>query len=74
MTFHPSRREPAGYGMPEPVRLGEVAQTASIADRLTRIEARLDDLVRMISPLFGNPSIRQAIGTAITSQSLKVRK
>jgi hypothetical protein len=59
---------------PEPVRLGEVAQTASIADRLTRIENRLDELIAMISPLFGNPVMRQAINSAVTSQSLKVRR
>lgn len=56
---------------PAPVRMGVVAETASIADRLDRIERKLDDLVRMVTPLFGNPSVRQAIASGVTAQSLK---
>ena len=51
--------------------MGVVAETASIADRLDRIERKLDDLVRMVTPLFGNPSVRQAIASGVTAQSLK---
>ena len=58
---------------PAPVRMGVVAETASLSERLTRIESKLD-LVRMLTPLFANPSMRVAIGTAVTTQALKVRK
>jgi hypothetical protein len=59
---------------PAPVRMGVVAETASLSERLTRIESKLDDLVRMVTPLFANPAMRQAIGAAVTTQAMRVRK
>lgn len=56
---------------PVPVRMGVVAETASIADRLDRIERKVDDLLRMVTPLFVNPSMRVAIGAAVTAQSMR---
>jgi hypothetical protein len=54
--------------------MGVVAETATIADRLDRIERKIDDLARMVSPLFANPTVRQAIATAVTMQSMRVRQ
>jgi hypothetical protein len=70
-------KKPAGA----PPKFGDVAGMCERVDRLgnveatvARIEKKLDDLVRMMTPLFANPSIRQAIGAAITSQSMRVRQ
>jgi hypothetical protein len=45
-----------------------------LSERLDRIERMVDDLVRMVTPLFSNPAIRVAIGAAVTAQSMKVRQ
>jgi hypothetical protein len=59
---------------PAPVRMGVVAETATIADRLTRLEAKADYLITMMEPmstLFAHKSMRIAIGAAITSSSMQ---
>jgi hypothetical protein len=66
---------------PAPPKFGDVANMCERVDRLgnveqavLRIERKLDDLVRMMTPLFANPSMRVAIGAAVTTQALKVRR
>jgi hypothetical protein len=59
---------------PSPVRMGVVAETASISDRLDRVERKADDLLRMMTPLFANPAVRQAIAAAVTTHSLRALK
>jgi hypothetical protein len=60
---------------PAPVRMGgDVASMCERTDRLDRIERKVDDMVRMLTPLFANPALRQAIGAAITTQAMRVRK
>jgi hypothetical protein len=54
--------------------MGVVAETASISDRLDRIERKADDLLRMMTPLFANPAVRQAIAAAGTTHSLRALK
>jgi hypothetical protein len=54
--------------------MGVVAETATIADRLTRLEAKVDYLISMMEPLFANPSVRQAIAGAVTSYGMRVRQ
>jgi hypothetical protein len=40
---------------PSPVRMGVVAETASISDRLDRVERKADDLLRMIDTAIRQP-------------------
>jgi hypothetical protein len=58
-----------------PPKLGDnPAVLCGLTDRLDRIERKLDDLIRTVTPLFSNPALRQAIGAAITTQAMRVRK
>jgi hypothetical protein len=66
---------------PVPPKFGDVAGMCERASRLdnieatvSRIERKLDMLVDMMKPLFANPSMRVAIGAAVTAQSMRVRK
>ena len=61
--------------------MGDVAGMCERVDRLgnveqavLRIERKLDMLVDMMKPLFANPSMRVAIGAAVTAQSMRVRQ
>jgi hypothetical protein len=63
---------------PKPVKLGDVADLAARVDRLgnveaivARVEKKLDGLIAMMEPLFGNPSVRQGIGASITTHSMR---
>jgi hypothetical protein len=58
-------------------RLGDIPTPSDLArrvDRLDSIERKIDDLVRMLTPLFANPALRQAIGAAVTTQAMRVRQ
>ena len=64
-----------------PPKFGDVVGMCERVDRLdnvqatvARIERKLDDLIRTVTPLFSNPALRQAIGAAITTQALRVRR
>jgi hypothetical protein len=64
---------PAALKKPTPVRMGVVAETATIADRLTRLEAKVDYLIAMMEPmstLFSDKGMRVAIGAAITARGM----
>jgi hypothetical protein len=57
-----------------PVRMGVVAETANLSDRLTRLEAKADYLIAMMEPmstLFSDKGMRTAIGAGIMSQSMR---
>jgi hypothetical protein len=57
--------------------MGVVAETASISDRLTRLEAKVDYLIAMMEPmstLFSDKGMRVAIGAAVMSQQMRVRQ
>jgi hypothetical protein len=65
---------------PAPVRMGDVADLArrtdrldSIEMRLGRIESKLDHLIDL-TLFLGNPAMRHAIVTAVTTQAMRVRK
>jgi hypothetical protein len=66
---------------PPPVRMGDAADMCNRVDRLgnveqavLRVERKLDALVEMMKPaasVFGDKSMRIAIGAAVTSSSMQ---
>jgi hypothetical protein len=60
--------------------MGEVADLARRTDRLDSIEMRLGriesklDIIIDLTSFLGNPAMRQAIGAAVTTQAMRVRK
>jgi hypothetical protein len=65
---------------PVPPKFGDVAGMCERASRLdnieqaiARISAKLDHLIDLTSVL-ASPALRQAIGTAVTTQAMRVRK
>lgn len=67
----------AAVRLGQPVRpapIGDVASMAGLVERIDRIGGKLNSLIAMMTPLFSNPTMRQAIAGAVTSHGLKVNR
>jgi hypothetical protein len=51
--------------------MGDAADICNRVDRLGNVERKLDDLIAMLKPMFGDHRIRTAINVALTTESLR---